>query len=369
MNYFYIYSAGGGAGDWNGIKRIWKTKMPPAFKQNVLLKFGDVYFNHSSSRNLIKPRYWQSTNDIRQWLSDNVNDPDIHTKTDILLDCGTSKIVNFVATQISSSPDLIIKNFDYLINHYGILDKYADVIKHSKIKEAVTLDIPNSFKIRTQSQTTKTLHFDSSHQAQLLTLSAAYANGLYQRLDKDASAIMTTINGSWTVPHIESYLSLLDYSPVKIAVGGITGAGASLTGFINQLNHILPFNQLDRIHFLGAGGIKSARIIKSIYNGANASVDNSTPMNRAIDGSTNGASQSGYFDYETCGLTRINPSTAQAVLSLHRNADQPLFSMAGMEDVVDKILLHQSGNSSEETYNARATLSIHNHDVFRRNAI
>ena len=56
MRYFFIYSAGGGAGDWNGLKRIWVSDMPIVLKENILLKFGDVFFNHASLNNLIKPR-------------------------------------------------------------------------------------------------------------------------------------------------------------------------------------------------------------------------------------------------------------------------------------------------------------------------
>lgn len=368
MNYFYIYSAGGGAGDWNGIKRVWKSKMPPAFKQNVLLKFGDIYFNHASNQNLVKPRAWRTVDDIRSWLSTNVQDQDVISKTDILLDCGTSKIVNYVATQTTSDPELIMQKFDELITAHRILDKYADVIKKSFIKEAVTFDIPNTFKIRTQSRVTRTIHFNASHSPKLLILSSAYANGLYDRLDRDSSALMTTIHGSWSVDEITKYLSLLKYVPKKIAVGGLTNS-SNLDEFIHTLNKILPFSQLDRVHFLGAGGIKSSQIIKSIYNGANASVDNSTPMNRAIDGNTTGTSQSGYFDYTSHALLRISLSTISNILNKHKRAYQPLFSLSDMNQILDQILLHQSGHSSEKTYNARAMLSIHNHDVFRRNAI
>ena len=369
MNYFYIYSAGGGAGDWNGVKRVWKTKMPTAFKQNVLLKFGDVYFNHASARNLIKPSNWTGVDNLRQWLAENVNDEEVQTKTDILLDCGTSKIVNYIATQLTAHPDQIIERFDQLVMDQGILEKYAQVVKKSQIKEVVTLDIPNTFKIRTQSQATRTNHFDASHQGQLLKLSASYANDLHKRLGDDAGAVMTTINGSWTPAQVEEYLSLLSYTPTKLAIGGLTGAGSSLIDFINKLNQIVPFYGLQRLHLLGAGGIKSARTIKSVYNGANVSVDNSTPMNRAIDGSTNGKTNSGYFDYETCGLTRINPGTVEGILKLHENADQPLFTQEDMKYVLQQILLHQSGKSSQTTYDARAMLAIHNHDVFRRNAL
>ena len=52
MKYYFIYSAGGGAGDWNGIKRVWKEDMPEKLKSNILLKFGDIFFNHKSSTSI-----------------------------------------------------------------------------------------------------------------------------------------------------------------------------------------------------------------------------------------------------------------------------------------------------------------------------
>ena len=40
-----------------------------------------------------------------------------------------------------------------------------------------------------------------------------------------------------------------------------------------------------------------------------------------------------------------------------------------MSNIIEYILLHQNGQSSRETYNARAKLILHNNDVFRCNAI
>ena len=42
MKFYFIYSAGGGAGDWNGVKRVWAESMPHHLKSRILLKFGDV---------------------------------------------------------------------------------------------------------------------------------------------------------------------------------------------------------------------------------------------------------------------------------------------------------------------------------------
>lgn len=43
MRFYFIYSAGGGAGDWNGVKRVWNDWMPEYMKSRILLKFGDVF--------------------------------------------------------------------------------------------------------------------------------------------------------------------------------------------------------------------------------------------------------------------------------------------------------------------------------------
>lgn len=369
MKYLYIYSGGGGAGDWRGVDRMWHNQMPSILKEKVLLKFGDVFFNHASFTTLIKPTLWSNTNNIRVWLAESVNDDSVNTKTEILLDSGTSKIVNFISTNNNSfTPEEIIKEFQEIVATNNILRKYAEIIVNSKIEEAVTFDVPNPFKIRTQSDITSTAFFNNSHSNILIKLSAEYANELYSLLAKDQKNILTMINGLWTEEQINTYLGFLNYKPDKIAIGGITRAGADMSVIVKKLNNILPFNNLKRIHFLGCGGIKNSKNIKSVYNGENISVDNSTPMNRAIDGNTNGSSQSGYFDYLSCQLHRINPTTVSEILELHSQYPTPIYSVAKMKEILQLILLHQSGHSSQKTYDARALLSFHNHDVFRVNA-
>lgn len=370
MKYLYIYSGGGGAGDWRGVDRMWLTQMPPILKEKVLLKFGDVFFNHASSSTLIKPTLWSRISNIRTWLIEAVNDSSINTKTEILLDSGTSKIVNFISTNHNSfKPDEIIKKFQIIVAENNILEKYAEIIINSRVEEAVTFDVPNPFKIRTQSDITSTAFFNDTHNNILVKLSAEYANALYSLLKKDQSHILTMINGLWSKEQINSYLSFLNYKPDKIAIGGLTRAGTAIPTIVEKLNNIFPFQNLKRIHFLGCGGIKNSKNIKLVYNGENISVDNSTPMNRAIDGNTEGSSQSGYFDYISHRLYRINPETIDTILQLHSKYPTPIYSVAKMEEILKLILLHQSGHSNPKTYDARALLSFHNHDVFRVNAI
>jgi len=167
---------------------------------------------------------------------------------------------------------------------------------------------------------------------------------------------------------LQLFLSKLTYTPAKLAVGGLTRAGAEIESIVAMIDGVLPIKDLQRVHFLGCGGIKNSRFIKAVCNGSNISVDNSTPMNRAIDGNTAGTAQSGYFDDNTYKLHRIKPETADAILALHATAKAPAYSVKEMKEIFTQILLHQSGHPSFETYNARAQLSFHNHNVFRVNA-
>lgn len=369
MNYYYIYSAGGGAGDWNGVKRIWKNKMPIVLKNKVLLKFGDLFFNHASSKKLIKALIWENTVDMRLWLSNKVSDDSVLSETKILLDSGTSKIVNYITKNITSDPVRIVDEFNNLVDNEKILEKYAKTIIASKIDTAVSFDIPNPFKIRTHSDRNETNIFSGTHQDILIEHAAIYANKLFALLNNDQTHIATTINGLWSTQQIEKFFKLLNYIPKKIAVGGLTRGGKAIEQTIKSLNDLIPFKSFEFIHFLGCGGIKNSKFIKNVYNADNISVDNSTPMNRSIDGNTLGTTQSGYFDYFEKKLHRIKPDTINQILDLHRQYPTPVYSVSEMETIFNKILLHQSGHSSKETYDARAQLSFHNHDVFRVNAI
>ena len=135
---------------------------------------------------------------------------------------------------------------------------------------------------------------------------------------------------------------------------------------------VINFNDYNRVHFLGAGGIKKSNIIKNtLGNCPNFSVDNTTPYNRSIDGSIYGTAYSGYFDYITKKLTRITPSTINDILKKHQeacNRSIAYFSYDDMRLILNGILMHQSQNNSPATYESRAKLIMHNFDVFRFNA-
>ena len=38
MKFYFIYSAGGGAGDWNGVKRAWRDRMPEYMKNIIKVR-------------------------------------------------------------------------------------------------------------------------------------------------------------------------------------------------------------------------------------------------------------------------------------------------------------------------------------------
>lgn len=370
MKYFFIYSAGGGAGDWNGLKRVWKKRMPHVLKKRLLLKFGDVFYNHASSPNLIKPQLWSIVSDMRKWVCENVHDDFVQNQSIILLDSGTSKIINHIMTNHEGySVEQVIERFKGLIRENSIMQKYVEIIKNSDVQEAVTFDTPNPFKIRTQTQNTRTNVFNSQNNVLLIRTSAEFVNQMFHLMGESQDKILTTINGLWTNDEIDLFFSLLDYTPNKLAIGGLTRTSSEISKIMQRLDKKLNFQDYERVHFLGCGGIEITSGIKdNIQNDDYLSVDNSTPWNRAIDGNTCGSSQSGYFDYISKRLFRINPSNKAQIFLVHTNAPNPIFSLDEMKDIINKILTHQSNHSSQETYEARALLAIHNHDVFRVNA-
>lgn len=370
MDYFFIYSAGGGGGEWNGLKRVWKDKMPVILKSNILLKFGDVFFNHASHKKLVKPQLWNEIHDLRKWLFDATQDEFVKRQTTLFLDSGTAKVVNQIKTNDPNiSPNQLAETFQTLFTENHVLEKYVEIILNSNINYAVTFDIPNPFKIRTQSTDTRTNIFDRTHSSIMIDISADYANELYKKLDKNQDRILTIINGLWSQSEIELFFSRLNYTPDKLAIGGLTRE-RKFREALQNLNGFIDFQSYKKVHFLGCGGIKNVSAIKKVgLNLLNFSVDNSTAWNRAIDGNTSGTAHSGYFDYTSKKLIRITPETKNEILKLHSQFATPLFSITEIDEILTKVIQHQSGNSDHSTYNARALLALHNTDVFRVNAL
>ena len=377
MNYYFIYSAGGGAGDWNGIKRVWNENMPVELKNSILLKFGDVFFNHVSSKSILRPERWSTISNLREWLYNDVNDEYVLNDSNILLDTGSAKIVGWIDHHNKIKDcDQLIKLFDDIVTNNNILEKYVDIIIQSNITHAITFDIPNPFKIRTQVENTRlNILNTATSNHKLIMASAKYANKMFELLEKRLgtekaeSILMTTINGMWSPGEVREFLALLNYTPKKIAIGGLSSVrGNSISTYIPTLEK-LDLHSYEKIHFLGCGGLDKIRVLKQAgFSNDNFSVDVSTPINRSIDGNKQNTSWSGYYDYNSLSLHRIKPDTKNEILSLHSSTTSPLFSKEQMEKILTDILTHQDGNSSESTYDSRAKLIIHNNDVYRRYA-
>ena len=376
MKFYFIYSAGGGAGDWNGVKRVWEKYMPKRLKSRILLKFGDVFLEHASGTSIIRPQRWKNISDLRKWLFDNVKDLYIYTNDcNILLDSGTAKAVNIIAHHNPTTDcGKLIETFNRIFESYKIFEKYISIVCNSRIDSAVTFDIPNPFKIRSQNGNARLNILEKESNDRLIELSAKYSNKIYKgiKTKKDTkyadSTVTTIINGTWCTEEIDLFLSKLDYKPDKIAIGALSSTTISPAAMQLYLDNLskFEFDKASQLHFLGCGGFKKVHAIKEYgYTGDNISVDCSTFINRSIDGNTKGTAQSGYFDYNTRDLIRIKPSTKDYILDLHSEINDPLYSYDEMEDILDTIIHHQSGYSSLETYNARAKLMFHNADVYR----
>ena len=98
---------------------------------------------------------------------------------------------------------------------YNILEKYAEIITTSKINEAVTFDIPNPFKIRTQTENTITSIFSESDVKNQIKKTAVYANQLYDLLGQSQEKLLTTFSGTWSEKEIELFLKSIRYVPDK----------------------------------------------------------------------------------------------------------------------------------------------------------
>lgn len=372
MNFYSIYSGGGGAGDWGGVNRVWLGYMKPVLKQRVLLKFGDVFLEHASGKNFYRPRRWEEITDLRQWLFQCTSDAYVLKQSDILLDSGTAKAVSWINTQKKcSSCKALIENFKFYFDKYRVLDKYVDIVVKSNINSAVTFDIPNPFKIRTDSDNKKLNILNASASTQLVKVSADYANTIYSMLKKRKAAdnvLMPIINGMWSEEEIYIFLSSLSFTPKKIAIGGLASIRSKkeLEKCIQTLKKYDTSNYM-QVHYLGCGGLSKVEVLKKNgIDSTNISVDCSTPINRSIDGNLAGTAKSGYFQYDSKKLIRIEPGTVEQILEIHKKVKNAYYTEAEMEDILYWVLKHQSHQSSYKTYEARAKLIFHNYDVHRR---
>lgn len=373
MDFYFVYSSGGGAGDWNGVDRMFSEHMPNYLKDHLLIKFGDIFFNHRSQKSIIKPKLWNKIDNARDWIIGNTNDEYVRTTTNLVMDVGTTKIVSYLsAKKMASNANSLVDGFKSVLYQNEVLKKYCDMITMSNINYAVTFDIPNLFKVRSQVGDVARRIVDGSSNL-IIDSSASFANDICSGIDSP-SRLLTTINGNWSNCEIESFLSKLNYIPTKLGIGGLSDERdqKAFSEQIARIDELLGLHNYERVHFLGCGGLKKANIIKNVLgNCENFSVDNTTAYNRSIDGSTSGETQSCYYDYVSKEMIRISPQSRERILHLHLQATNLGIAHFGIDEmscIIDNIIMHQSYNSSQDTYNARGMLIMHNFDVFRFNA-
>lgn len=114
-------------------------------------------------------------------------------------------------------------------------------------------------------------------------------------------------------------------------------------------------------------GLDKVDTLKKVFGNSDTfSVDVSTPINRSIDGAITGKSFSGIYDYNTFKMDRIKEETKIEILrKYHEFKGKKVFSEIKVKEMIESILLHQRGESSQETYNNRARLIILNSDIYR----
>ena len=368
MQYYLIYSAGGGGGEWNGLKRIWEQYMQEELKSHILIKFGDIFFNHENvGRTLYKPKLWNGLTNARSWLYENTGDDYVLNKSNIVLDSGTAKAVSWIASHYKGlEPLQYIDRFDKIADECGLVEKYVDFVTESKIDLAVTFDLPNPFKTRADSNLSRRI-MDTDDNEPFIKHMAQYANLLFHRLGEEPEHMLTIINGKWSVEEYQFFLSLLDYIPCNIAVGALSDVrGRCFREYLGEVNHF-DLQQYKRVHFLGCGGIEKVKILKENgYSDEKYSVDCATPVNRAFcDGISN------YCVYGTGKLIKIRNDTKKQILLEHEKIKNPYYSIEELSDIIDLVIEHQKGREyhTPETFDARAKVMLHNSDVFKRNAM
>ena len=309
---------------------------------------------------------WADLEDTRKWIYDNTADAYVLNESDIILDSGTAKAVSWIA---SHNPNLkpihFIEKFSEIADECGLIEKYVDVVRKSKINLAVTIDIPNPFKVRASSNSSLNL-INTDDNEPFIEVMAKYANQLHDILDDgDADRLLTIVNGLWTVDEYNLFLRKLTYTPKNIAVGALS----SLKGraFKSALAEVDKYclDKYERVHFLGCGGMKKVKVLKEHgYSDNKYSVDCSTPINRSFADRI-----SKYYIYGSNKKIEVLESSKDQILKLHKSSVNPYYTVEEMMDIIELVIQHQDGAHTPETFEARAKLMLHNSDVFRKNAL
>lgn len=365
MKYYFIYSAGGGGGEWDALERVWSESVQESLKSNILMKFGDIFINHrSNSENLIRPRRWEDINNIRQWMADNTGDNYINGGANILLDSGSAKIVSWITDKFPNlSSDEIIDKFNCVYDANNIYEKYASIINNSNVNYAVSFDIPNPFKVRSRGADNRLTVLERTEAFKFVDITAKYANDMHQVV---GDKLMTTINGLWTPEELDEFLDKLEYTPTSYAVGGMSSLrGRAFESCVVSLKETECLDEV-RTHFLGCAGIDKVRRLKQAGFSSDDlySADCSTPINRSFSDRI-----SNYYFYDDGTMIKILNETKDEILARHSASESPYFDEEELKDILLLIIRHQEGAHDRTTFEARAKIMLHNSDVFRRNAL
>ena len=363
MKYYFIYSAGGGGGEWNALKRIWLENMKPELKKNILLKFGDIFFNHRTvQKSLVKPKIWRQITNARTWISDATGDNYCNNQSNILLDSGAAKIISWLTFQREGlSTESIISSVKHEIEQHNILEKYCGFVLDSQINSAVTFDFPDPFKVRGQGQDNRLSVVERNDAIKFIDATAEYANYIYSKIGEKT---MTIINGKWTVDEYNEFIQKINYTPTQIAIGGLSQCQSDFEHYINNLRRF-NLNSFEKVHFLGCAGFKKVNILKHYgYNDNNIfSADSSTIINRSF---ADGISK--YYCYGSGRKIEIQEDNIEEILNIHKDLETPYFSYEEMAEILELVVTHQKGPyyHNTDTFNARAKIALHNSDVARK---
>lgn len=183
-----------------------------------------------------------------------------------MLDSGTAKAVNLIAHHNPTTDcEKLIETFNQVFEENNIFEKYVDIVCDSDIDSAVTFDIPNPFKIRSQNGNARLNIIEKEHNDRLIELSAIYSNILYDGIKSRRgsrfanSSMMTIINGTWNQEEIDLFLNKLGYDPDKIAIGALSSTSINQNNIYEYLDELAPFHfeNASQLHFWDAEDLKS----------------------------------------------------------------------------------------------------------------
>ena len=121
------------------------------------------------------------------------------------------------------------------MDQYNILDKYCSVVLNSNIENAVTFDIPNLFKVRTQAgNVSRNLFSEPGCRELLITASAKYANYTYRNVNKESQFQFFNLTQVWDLINfsLENDISILNVTSEPVVAQEIASLFNVILGTI-----------------------------------------------------------------------------------------------------------------------------------------